>query len=153
MPGGPPRVAAFLLLAFVALAGAGGASARTDAAAPAALYISPSGSDSAACTRSAPCRSFARAYARARPGQTVVMAAGRYEGQQEIPVDRSKSSAADVRFQPAPGAAVLVDALDVYGSHVEVRGVRISRDFYVKCGADDVTLRNSRATLFFIRSA
>jgi hypothetical protein len=152
MPGGPPRFAAFLLLVCAALAGTGGASARTDAPA-ATLYISPSGSDSSACTRRAPCKSFARGYARARPGQTVIVAAGRYEGQQEIPVDRGKTAAADVLFRPAAGAAVLVDSLDVYGSHVEIRGVRIARDFYVKCGADDVTLRGSKATLFFIRSA
>jgi hypothetical protein len=48
---------------------------------------------------------------------------------------------------------VIVESLDVYGSHVEFRGLRIERDFYVKCGADDVTLRSSKARLFFIRSA
>jgi hypothetical protein len=151
MLGGLPRVALLLALTAAALLVTAGAGARS-AALP-LLYISPSGSDSSGCTRAAPCKSFARAYRVARPGQTVVVAAGRYEGQQEIPVDRNKTAAADVLLRAAPGAAVLVDSLDVYGSHVEIRGVRIARDFYVKCGADDVTLRSSKATLFFIRSA
>jgi hypothetical protein len=150
VPGGPPRIAALLPFVVAALVGTAGAAARPDAV---PLHISPSGSDAAPCTQAAPCKSFARGYVRARPGQVVVIAAGRYEGQQEIPVDRSKTASADVLFRPAKGAAVVIDSLDVYGSHVEIRGVRIARDFYVKCGADDVTLRSSKASLFFIRSA
>ena len=115
--------------------------------------ISPSGSDSNRCTRAAPCESFARAYRVAKPGQIVLVAAGRYDGQQEVEQDDSKKSSKDVLFRPANGARPVVEALDVYGSHVEFRGLRIERDFYVKCGADDVTLRSSKAALFFIRSA
>ncbi len=79
--------------------------------------------------------------------------AGTYGGQQEVEKDSSKTSLRDVLFRPAPAARVVVESLDVYGSHVEFRNIRIARDFYVKCGADDVTLRASKATLFFIRSA
>jgi hypothetical protein len=117
------------------------------------LYLSPTGSDSGRCTKGAPCKSFARAYDLARPGQTVLLAAGSYDGQQEVERDADKTSARDVLFRPVKGARVVVEALDVYGSHVEFRGLRIERDFYVKCGADDVTLRSSKAGLFFIRSA
>jgi hypothetical protein len=117
------------------------------------LLISPSGSDGNRCTRKAPCESFARAYRVARPGQVVLIAAGRYGGQQEIAQDSTKTSKRDVLFRPVKGAKVVVEALDVYGSHVELRGIRIEKDFYVKCGADDVTLRGSKARLFFIRSA
>lgn len=117
------------------------------------LYLSPAGSDSGRCTKAAPCKSFARAYQAAKPGQTVVVAAGRYGGQQEVEADAAKTSPRDVLFRPAPKARVVVESLDVYGSHVEFRGIRIEEDFYVKCGADDVTLRSSKATLFFIRSA
>ncbi len=117
------------------------------------LYLSPGGSDSGRCGRSAPCETFARAYQVAKPGQTVLVGAGTYGGQQEVQKDGGKTSRRDVLFKPAPGARPVVESLDVYGSHVEFRGLRIERDFYVKCGADDVTLRSSKATLFFIRSA
>lgn len=122
------------------------------AAAP-TLHISPSGSDSGRCSESRPCKTFARAYALARPGQTVLVGAGRYGGQQEIQADPRRRSPRDVTFQPAPGARVSVESLDVYGSHVEFRGLSVEKDFYVKCGADDVTFRNSKAALFFIRAA
>ena len=117
------------------------------------LHMSPNGSDSGRCTKAAPCKSFARAYDLARPGQTVLLAGGMYDGQQEIERDSDKTSPRDVLFRPVKGARVVVDALDIYGSHVEFRGIRIENDFYVKCGADDVTLRSSKARLFFIRSA
>lgn len=122
------------------------------AAAP-QVFISPSGNDRNQCSRRAPCQTFARGYRAARPGRIVEVAAGRYGGQQEIPTDGSKTSSRDVVFRPAPRGAVVVESLDVYGKHVELRNLRIERDFYVKCGADDVTLRNSKAMLFFIRPA
>jgi hypothetical protein len=133
---------------------AGSAAGRPAAGtALAPLHLSPSGSDSRPCTKAAPCRSFDRAYRAAKPGQTVVLAAGRYGGQQEVPADRSKTSSRDVVFRPAAGGRVVVEALDVFGSHVQFRGLAIEEDFYVKCGADDVTLRGSKARQFFIRSA
>ena len=147
------RFRSLLLALGLALLAVASASAGPRAAALPQLLISPSGSDSNRCTRSAPCESFARAYRVARPGQVVLVAAGRYDGQQEIEKDASKTSARDFLFRPVKGARPVVESLDVYGSHVELRGLRIERDFYVKCGADDVTLRSSKAQLFFIRSA
>jgi hypothetical protein len=144
-----------LLAAFVALLAAGSGAAGSGAAAPGSLFISPTGDDDNRCTRAAPCQSFDRAYRVAKPGQVVLVAAGRYGGQQEIQKEAGKTSPRDVLFRPAPRAngKVVLESLDVYGSHVEFRGLRIERDFYVKCGADDVTLRSSKASLFFIRSA
>jgi hypothetical protein len=149
-----PRLRPALLSFFGCLVVLAGGTAGA-APAPAPLYMSPGGSDSARCTRGAPCKSLARAYEVARPGQTILMAAGEYAGQQEIEASSSKTSKRDVLFRPANGAAgkVVIESIDVFGSHVEFRGVRIERDFYVKCGADDVTLRSSKAALFFIRSA
>jgi hypothetical protein len=144
---------ALLLIGSALVLTAPGAAGREAAPVAASVFISPSGSDRNACTRQAPCQSFMRGYEAAKPGQIVAVAAGRYDGQQEIPVDRAKTSPKDVVFRPANGAAVVVESLDVYGKHVEVRNVRIERDFYVKCGADDVTLRNSKAGLFFVRPA
>lgn len=48
---------------------------------PADLFVSPSGSDDRACTKSAPCRSFDRAYQVARPGDVIEVAGGSYPSQ------------------------------------------------------------------------
>ncbi len=104
------------------------------------LYLSPSGSDSAACTAAAPCRSFNRAYLVASPGQTVEVAAGSY-GSQTINSDAAKTSAADVVFAPAAGAAVTLGALNVSAKHFEVRDITLS-EWNLSPGTDDVTLRN-----------
>jgi hypothetical protein len=148
-----PRHAPVLTVLGCLLVLAGGTAGA--APAPPLLYMSPGGSDSSRCTRASPCKSFGRAYAVASPGQHVLLAAGEYGGQQEIEKVSGRTSPRDVIFRPAPGAngRVVVESLDVFGSHVEFRGLRIERDFYVKCGADDVTLRSSKAGLFFIRSA
>lgn len=146
-------VAVSLVAGLFLLLAASGAAGRGAGPPAAQIFISPSGNDRNACSRRTPCQSLARGYRAARPGQIVEVAAGRYGGQQEIPVDGSKTSPKDVLFRPAPRAAVVVESLDVYGKHVEFRNFRIEEDFYVKCGADDVTLRNSKATLFFIRPA
>jgi chitodextrinase len=123
-----------------------------DAGGNATVFLSPSGSDANACTESAPCKTFDRGFRAAAPGAVVEMAAGTYAGQQEIP-SAGKSGSADIIFRPASDANVVIESLDVYGDHVQIEGVKISRDFYAKCGADDVTLRDSKASLFFIRSA
>ena len=108
---------------FLCIAGAAAGPAGTAATPP--LYVSPGGSDSSRCTRSAPCRSFERAYDVAVPGQTVLVGGGTYGGQQEVQADSGKTSQTDVLFKPAPGARPVVGSLDVYGSHVEFRGLRI----------------------------
>jgi hypothetical protein len=100
----------------------GGAAAAPSAA---ALYVSPTGSDSAPCTQSAPCATFDRAYRVAQPGAAVTVAAGTYPAQ-TIRDDPAKTNAtADVTFSPAKNASVTIDGdLVVYGSHVVVRGAK-----------------------------
>ena len=48
---------------------------------PADVFVSPGGSDSAACTSAAPCRSLARGYAVAASGDVIGVAAGIYPSQ------------------------------------------------------------------------
>ncbi len=95
------------------------------------LYVSPHGSGNS-CTRSAPCRSFDRAYHVARPGQVVVAAGGTY-GQQVIRPDSSKRSSRNVVFRPAKGAKVIIGCpddgigcLDIFGSHITIRNMHIA---------------------------
>jgi chitodextrinase len=87
------------------------------------VYVSPSGSDSNACTQAAPCKTFDRAYRVAQPGDTIQLAGGTYPDQ-TINVDTSKVGAsADVVFQPAATATVTINGdLNVYGSHIDFRG-------------------------------
>jgi hypothetical protein len=118
----------------------------------ASVFLAPNGSDSNPCTQAAPCKTFDRGYRAAAPGALVEIAAGLYPGQQVIP-SAAKSGSTPILFRPAAGAAVDLESLDVFGDHVDVGGITIERDFYVKCSADDVVLRNSIAQLLFIRSS
>ncbi len=113
------------------------------------VFLAPGGSDASRCSRTAPCRSFNRAYRVARPGQIVQVAGGSY-GAQTIAADASKRSRADVVFRPAPGASVNVDSLDVHAAHLEVRGMHFSPHWRTWREASDVTFRNVRAARFAI---
>ncbi len=118
------------------------------------MWVSTTGSDSN-CARldpSRPCQTLSRANRVAQPGDQVEIAAGAYPAQ-DVLDDPTKTSETDVIFRPAPGADVVVDDIDVWADHIEFRRLRINVDFYAKCGSDDVTLRGSKARLFFIRSA
>jgi hypothetical protein len=95
----------------------------TDAAGK--VYLSPNGKDSA-CVRGEtahPCLTFRKAYATARPGDTVVIAGGTYSGHQEIDYDPRKTSP-PVIFEPAAGQQVNIDGgLDFEGaSYIDFRG-------------------------------
>jgi Fibronectin type III domain len=121
-------------------------SASTSACPPppsgsASVFISPSGSDSSGCTQAAPCRSFDRAYRVAAAGATVEVAAGSYPGQTINP-DGSKTSANDIVFRPASGAAVtMTGELEANGAHFEVRDMTLHQVNFPR-SADDITLRN-----------
>jgi hypothetical protein len=124
--------------------------AATTAACPAptpgaTIYLSTSGSDSNACTATAPCRSFNRAFRVASSGQVVEIAAGSY-GDQNLLFDASKSSS-DVIFQPAAGAFVTVGQLS-FGSnrfeggasHVTIKNMTVTGDVAIPgCGVPDGT--------------
>jgi hypothetical protein len=136
----------FVLGCACALMGALGSPAAASAA---DLFVTTAGSDTAACTSGAPCRSFDRAFRTAAPGAVVEVAAGSY-GSQTIPADSSKTAAADVVFQPAGGATVTLGGLNVRGSHAEVRGIRTG---FVDIGGSnisDVTVRGGEGTGIFI---
>ena len=142
---------AFVLLVLSAVLAADGLSSSARSLRSASLYISPTGSDSANCRHTSPCRSFARAYKKARPGQVVQVAGGSY-GPQSIPVDGSKQSKKDVVFRPAPGSAVSVSSLDVYGSHVKLERMRLTSFPYLRTWrqAADLTFHRLRAARFTI---
>jgi len=78
----------------------------TDCAAP-ALYVATNGSDRTACTRTAPCASFNRAYQLATPGDVIQVAGGTYAAQTVLRSNPAKSAPATM-FTPAPGSTVTV---------------------------------------------
>jgi hypothetical protein len=65
-----------------------------------AYYVSPTGSDSAACTQAAPCKSFAGAMSKASNGDTIQVAAGDYIASQSI------TGAKTVTFNVDPNARI-----------------------------------------------
>lgn len=91
-------------------------------ASAATLSVSTTGSDSAACTSSAPCKSIGRAYQVAAPGDVVAVGAGTY-GAQSIPFVSTRTSATDVVVQPAAGARVTFGGLSIAGAHVTVQDI------------------------------
>lgn len=112
----------------------------------ASVFVSASGSDAAACTVTAPCRSFERAYRAADPGDIVELAAGSY-GEQTVTPDATKTSTGVVIFRPAPGATAVTGDLNVSAAHVEFRNLTMeSGSLNVHSPANDVTLRDSVAT-------
>src|SRR2546421_11676986 len=144
------------LLGAVALA------ALTAACAPAiarptdrVLYLSPTGSDAAPCSAAAPCATLQRAFALARPGQTVELAGGTYPGQSIA--GSPKSGAAHVVFQPAPAAQVSFSGrLSLDGAaHLTLRGFDLARpgpgdrSLFVDACTTDVTLDKVSGETFF----
>lgn len=118
----------------------------------AAFYLSPSGSDSNACGSAEPCKTLNRAYRLAGPGQTVELAAGTY-ADTSLPLDSSKTAAADVLFRPAAGATVTFSQqLHVSAQHLELRGMRFSAKLWIEASAADVTMRNDALKNFDLYS-
>lgn len=141
-----------LILLLLALTLAASASAsRTPQASQASLFVSTTGSDAGSCTRSAPCASFDRAYAVARPGAIVEVAGGTYTRQTIVP--RGPHPAPKVVFRPAPGASVTVpDEFVIAGSQLEFRGMTL-KDLEFPKEADHVTIRNVSNHGFWMQGA
>jgi hypothetical protein len=93
------------------------------------------------CPRATPCLTFDRAYHAAQPGEDVELAAGTYP-LQALTADATKTAPADVTFRPASGAAVVVNGLDVTGSHITFKDFAIEGNWATYQTTDDVTFRN-----------
>lgn len=158
------NISAAVLLAVLSPL-AGGAQGASDALPK--LYLSPSGSDSAPCTRAVPCRTFARGYQAARPGQVVELAGGVYPAGQDIGPDRRKTSSRDVIFRAAAGARPTIArtgqfaSLDIRGAaHMTFRGIHIRGDLGLtpsedgrRTYANDITFIGGKLTTIHMRSA
>ncbi len=86
-------------------------------ASAATLYISPSGSDSAACSQAAPCKTPSGAYGKAASGDTVIMAGGSYGSSASV-----GSGTKTVRFDTAPGETAAFSSVSIGASNVTFSG-------------------------------
>ncbi|MCW2986764.1 MAG: hypothetical protein JWR63_4334, partial [Conexibacter sp.] len=114
------------------------------AAANATVFLSPAGSDSAACTQAAPCRSFDRGYRVSPAGGEVELAAGGYGAQTlaNLPV---KASGAKVVFRPAAGAAVSTGYLNFDNTdNAEVRSITTT-GWGIRGNSAHIVLRDVKA--------
>jgi hypothetical protein len=117
------------------------------------VFISPSGDDARACTASAPCRSFDRAYRVADPGDVVEIGGGTYPDQ-VVGKDASKDGGPQVLFRPRAGARVVVSSdLDVYGSQIEFRSIEVLENWYAYEGSHHLTFRDIDSDRLMIASA
>ena len=80
---------------------------------PATVFLAPGGSDAAACSEAAPCRSLQRGLNAAAPGAIVQLAPGRYPGQ-----SLGGGKGQTVTFRPAAGGRVTM------GGRLTLAGVR-----------------------------
>jgi len=120
--------------------------------ASAARYLSTGGSDANPCTRSKPCRSFARAYTVAKPGAVVYVAGGSYPSQRMNV--RPKAHGPKILFRPAGKARVTIDSIRVTrGSYITFRGFRVTDDTFNEQGARWITYSWIKMRQFFIRGA
>ena len=130
-----------------------------------AVAVSSTGND-ATCVRgdiTKPCASFDRAYALSQLGDTVQVSGGSYPFQR-ITAKAGKDTsgrAANVVFEPAPGATVRVAGLEIgadYQSvgadHLTVRNMSDSRspqgEWAIWNGSNDVTLESIDAANWYI---
>ena len=147
-------VAAFLTLLFLlALPPSGnGVSQRRAVESTPVLFVAPGGNDKTKCTQTAPCASFARAYALAKGGDVIAVAGGTYPSQ-SVPAIPSKTLDTNVDFRPATAQRVTIDGdLDISGNHVTFENLWVS-DFSVQDGASDITFLQMKASNFYIGGA
>jgi hypothetical protein len=112
------------------------------------LYVSTTGSDSSACTASAPCQTLNRAYRRAPAGSVVYVRAGDYR-EQTIQGTKPKPG---VVLRPAPHATVRVEWFEVHADNLELRGFRTG-GWNAYADSDGFTARNLHASNFEIWGA
>lgn len=154
----PAAVAALALCAAAGLAVASGSPASTRGAPrQPSVFLAPNGSDSAPCTRQAPCRSFQRAYRKAEAGQIVQVAGGSYPGQ-SIEADGRKLSR-NIVFRPAGKARVQIRGdFDIYASRMTFRGTGRATGFefwswYAKPGSHHLAFDRVTSRVFIINGA
>jgi hypothetical protein len=113
------------------------------------FYVSPSGSDSASGSSSAPWRTIQKAADTLNAGQTAIIAAGNYG--ERVRITRSGTQASPIILQVANGAVAKLLGFDITGTGWTVSGFDISTQtngsdgfgIYVSGSASYVTLQTN----------
>lgn len=104
------------------------------AAAPRSYFLSPDGKDTNAGTVQAPFRTFAKAVATARAGDTVIIGGGTYKSRLEI--TRSGAPGAYITYKGESGSPPVIDAAG------QLQGVMIWGASYIR--VQGIVVRNSK---------
>lgn len=119
-------------------------------------YVATTGSDSNACTSSAPCLTLSRAYNVASGGDTIEAAAGSYKAQN---LAKRSLGTSVVTFHPASGATVTLAGLSITASYVEFDNISLTSTGALSVGdmsqsdttyTTHVTIRNMSGQTMFI---
>jgi hypothetical protein len=113
------------------------------------LHVSPTGRDSSSCSIAAPCRSLGRAYRLARPGETILVAAGTYPAQT---IDARPRQGLPVVIRPASRHVPRFGKLTIHGSSIEIRDIAMT-EWITQEPARDVTFRDTTTGRFTIAGA
>jgi len=113
------------------------------------FYVSPSGSDSASGSSSAPWRTIQKAADTLNAGQTAIVAAGNYG--ERVRITRSGTQASPITLQAANGAVAHLLGFDITGNDWQVGGFDISTQtngsdgfgIYVSGTASYITLQTN----------
>ena len=89
----------------------------------ASLYISPTGSDTNACSQSAPCKTINGAYAKASAGTTIIITAGTYTTSTDSIAYRSAlTTGSPVVVKPESGATVTFNDINMQAGNITFQG-------------------------------
>jgi hypothetical protein len=107
------------------------------------LFVTTSGNDSSACSQSAPCQTWNRAYQVAQCGDTVSVAAGTYSDQTFVERAALSGCSTNVLFQAAPGVTVNDDVVLGTGffnnaDHITLRGFKYTGSIVMNGDADHI---------------
>lgn len=122
----------------------------TSPPAPAALYISPSGSDANACSQASPCQTFNRAYQAANCGDLVSIGSGSYGDQTIVEKAALNSCTTPVAMQ-ANGAVTIAGGIDLgscgsgcYASNgpqnLTLKGFSYTGDIFMQSDVRNITV-------------
>jgi hypothetical protein len=121
--------------------------AASHTAATGALFISPSGSDGAACSKGKPCATLERAFRRSKPGQSILLMPGDYNAQA---LGEGGPSGRPVTVAPAQGkvtveSLTIEHASDLILKRVVVKGQLVIENEHPESpGSTNITLLGMR---------
>src|SRR5205814_10006768 len=95
----------------------------------AALYISPSGSDGAACSKGKPCATLERAFRRSKPGQSILLMPGDYGAQA---LGEGGPSGRPITVAPAQGKVTMASLTIEHASDLVLKSLVVRGELVIE---------------------